>query len=97
MPESIQLKVGGANNQQSAVYDEFARNVPGFKPLTDREMMSIQPKPTQFMEIPTSQNNANIPASVAASGSASNSNQQPQLGKNVLLFWNKVIHKKRPK
>ena len=36
MPEPIKLKVGGVTNQQSAVYNEFARNVPGFKPLTDR-------------------------------------------------------------
>ena len=46
MPEPIKLKLGGVTNQQSAVYNEFARNVPGFKPLTDRELHSILPKAT---------------------------------------------------
>ena len=51
MPERIQLKVGGASSQQSAVYEEFARNVPGFKPLTERELLSILPKSTpQFLD-----------------------------------------------
>ncbi|RZF38916.1 hypothetical protein LSTR_LSTR005163 [Laodelphax striatellus] len=37
MPEQIRLKVGGASPQQMAVYEAFARNIPGFQPLTERE------------------------------------------------------------
>jgi CCR4-NOT transcription complex subunit 1 len=32
MPEQIRLKVGGISNSQMAVYEEFARNIPGFLP-----------------------------------------------------------------
>merc|ERR1719402_1906246 len=45
MPDSIRLKVGQVPPAQAAVYDEFARNIPGFKPLTDREAASITTKP----------------------------------------------------
>merc|ERR1719427_1176698 len=45
MPDSIRLKVGQIPAAQAAVYDEFARNIPGFKPLTDREAASITHKP----------------------------------------------------
>jgi hypothetical protein len=43
MPDAIRLKVGG-QAQQMAVYDEFARNIPGFKPLTRQEIQAITPK-----------------------------------------------------
>ena len=82
MPEQIKLKVGGANLQQSVVYDEFARNVPGFKPLTDREILSILPKNTQFEAPPSSSSSAGpilpgqpgLPVPVSASNA-----QAPQL------------------
>uniref|UniRef100_A0A0K2T7H7 CCR4-NOT transcription complex subunit 1 n=1 Tax=Lepeophtheirus salmonis TaxID=72036 RepID=A0A0K2T7H7_LEPSM len=45
MPEMIRLKVGAVSQQQNAVYEEFAHNIPGFKPLTDREILAIAPKP----------------------------------------------------
>merc|ERR1719167_264327 len=45
MPDPIRLKVGQAPPAQAAVFDEFARNIPGFKPLTDREAQSITHKP----------------------------------------------------
>lgn len=32
MPEPIRLKVGGISSSQMAVYEEFARNIPGFLP-----------------------------------------------------------------
>lgn len=32
MPEQIRLKVGGISPSQMAVYEEFARNIPGFLP-----------------------------------------------------------------
>merc|ERR1719312_1431812 len=44
MPEPIRLKVGPVPNTQAAVYEEFAKNIPGFKPLTDREAASITMK-----------------------------------------------------
>merc|ERR1719209_431942 len=45
MPEHIRSKVGQFPAVQAGVYDEFARNIPGFKPLTDREAATIIPKP----------------------------------------------------
>ena len=63
MPEHIKLKVGGASSQQSAVYEEFARNVPGFKPLTERELLSILP-----MAPPQTPNNTPAVMSSAAPG-----------------------------
>lgn len=44
MPEQIRLKVGGVTLPQMAVYEEFARNIPGFLPITDHDSMFI-PKP----------------------------------------------------
>ncbi|KAB7502971.1 CCR4-NOT transcription complex subunit 1 [Armadillidium nasatum] len=35
MPEPIRLKVGRITPQQTAVYEEFARNIPGFVPIVD--------------------------------------------------------------
>lgn len=45
MPEQIRLKVGGVTPQQMAVYEEFARNIPGFLPLSDSNAL-FMPKPT---------------------------------------------------
>ena len=85
MPDPIKLNVGGASNQQSAVYDEFARNVPGFKPLSEREILSILPKSTpQFMDVAAmaansaSQNPAT--SSAAASGGTGNNGAVPNNG-----------------
>merc|ERR1719334_586956 len=44
MPEPIRLKVGPVPSTQAAVYEEFAKNIPGFKPLTDMEAASISVK-----------------------------------------------------
>ncbi|XP_039287191.1 LOW QUALITY PROTEIN: CCR4-NOT transcription complex subunit 1 [Nilaparvata lugens] len=44
MPEQIRLKVGGASPQQMAVYEAFARNIPGFQPLTERELQLFMPQ-----------------------------------------------------
>merc|ERR1719361_3079871 len=41
MPDPIRLKVGQAPPAQTAVFDEFARNIPGFKPLTEREAQQM--------------------------------------------------------
>lgn len=46
MPEQIRLKVGGVTPQQMAVYEEFARNIPGFLPLSERDTAMFIPKPT---------------------------------------------------
>ncbi|KAL5022887.1 hypothetical protein ScPMuIL_002042 [Solemya velum] len=36
MPEQIRLKVGGVTTQQIAVYEEFARNIPGFMAVSEQ-------------------------------------------------------------
>ena len=41
MPDPIRLKVGQAPPVRAAVFDEFARNIPGFKPLTEREAQQM--------------------------------------------------------
>merc|ERR1719273_141147 len=41
MPDPIRLKVGQAPPAQAAVFDEFARNIPGFKPLSEREAQQM--------------------------------------------------------
>lgn len=41
MPEQIRLKVGGVTPQQMAVYEEFARNIPGFLPSNEREHLGF--------------------------------------------------------
>lgn len=47
MPEQIRLKVGGVTPPQMAVYEEFARNIPGFLPLSERDSNALfMPKPT---------------------------------------------------
>lgn len=40
MPEQIRLKVGGVTLPQMAVYEEFARNIPGFLPSHERDTVS---------------------------------------------------------
>ncbi|XP_037941750.1 CCR4-NOT transcription complex subunit 1 isoform X3 [Teleopsis dalmanni] len=45
MPEHIRLKVGGVPPAQFAVYTEFARNIPGFQLLSDRDVALYLPKP----------------------------------------------------
>uniref|UniRef100_A0A673BXC5 CCR4-NOT transcription complex subunit 1 n=1 Tax=Sphaeramia orbicularis TaxID=375764 RepID=A0A673BXC5_9TELE len=49
MPEQIRLKVGGVDPKQLAVYEEFARNVPGFLPSNDLS------QPTGFLAQPMKQ------------------------------------------
>uniref|UniRef100_A0A3B3REG1 CCR4-NOT transcription complex subunit 1 n=1 Tax=Paramormyrops kingsleyae TaxID=1676925 RepID=A0A3B3REG1_9TELE len=49
MPEQIRLKVGGVDPKQLAVYQEFARNVPGFLPSNDLS------QPTGFLAQPMKQ------------------------------------------
>ncbi|XP_055592408.1 CCR4-NOT transcription complex subunit 1 [Uranotaenia lowii] len=44
MPERIRLSVGGVSPSQLAVYEEFARNIPGFQPITDRDNALFAPK-----------------------------------------------------
>lgn len=44
MPEPIKLKVGGVDNSQFAVYEEFARNIPGFQAMSERDAALFIPK-----------------------------------------------------
>ncbi|WAR11775.1 CNOT1-like protein [Mya arenaria] len=45
MPEQIRLKVGGETPQQIAVYEEYARNIPGFLPLSELNLPAGLAKP----------------------------------------------------
>ena len=57
MPEPIALKAGGITSQQITVYDEFARNIPGFIPPSENELLMLQNQ--------TQQSAASIGASIA--------------------------------
>ena len=47
MPEQIRLKANQTSGgRSSSVYEDFARNIPGFKPLTPQEVAAITPKVT---------------------------------------------------
>lgn len=52
MPERIRLKVGGASESQMAVYEEFARNIPGFAPIKERNTALMVPKPVAPNPLP---------------------------------------------
>ena len=61
MPEPIRLKVGPIPTSQAAVYEEFAKNIPGFKPLSDREAASLTLK-SGSAEQPVTSLAPNLPA-----------------------------------
>ena len=44
MPDPIRLKVTGVTPQQAAVYEEFARYIPGFLPVSERDAALLAPK-----------------------------------------------------
>lgn len=67
MPEPIRLKVGGVTPQQMAVYEEFARNIPGFLPLTERDTALFIPKPTVALEPQHPSTPFQVPQSALAS------------------------------
>lgn len=52
MPEQIRLKVGGVTSQQMAVYEEFARNVPGFLPNNCERESSTSSSSSSFITKP---------------------------------------------
>ncbi len=80
MPEQIRLKVGGVTAQQSAVYEEFARNIPGFKTLSDREVAAITPKPNAAETAAASAASTVSSAASAAPTSAVPASSQPSSG-----------------
>lgn len=43
MPELIRLKIGNIPSSRFAVYDEFARNIPGFQIMNEREIALLVP------------------------------------------------------
>lgn len=47
MPEQIRLKVGGVTHQQISVYEEFARNIPGFLPAAQESCAQTSAFPRQ--------------------------------------------------
>jgi len=46
MPEPIRLKMSGVTPQQATVYEEFARYIPGFLPVNERDATLLVPKIT---------------------------------------------------
>lgn len=48
MPEQIRVKVGSVNTASFSVYDEFARNIPGFLPIPERDIELLTPKAVSF-------------------------------------------------
>lgn len=54
IPEQIRLKIGGPTNMQFSVYDEVAKNIPGFQPLTERDAALVIPKVNLPVSIKTS-------------------------------------------
>lgn len=51
MPEPIRHVVGGVSQQRiSSVYGECAKTVPGFRPLSDRDVAMILPSPKVHIE-----------------------------------------------
>lgn len=44
MPEQVRLKVTGIPPNQFAVYAEFARCIPGFQAMTERDVALFLPK-----------------------------------------------------
>lgn len=51
MPEQIRLKVGGISSAQFSVYDEFARNIPGFQPMSERDVALLLQKATVSVSV----------------------------------------------
>jgi len=49
MPEQLRLKVGGVTPSQTAVYEELGRNIPGFQPLSERDISVFLPKPVEAL------------------------------------------------
>ena len=47
MPEPIRLKMSGVTPQQATVYEEFARYIPGFLPVSERDATLLVPKMAQ--------------------------------------------------
>uniref|UniRef100_A0A336KB47 CSON004409 protein n=1 Tax=Culicoides sonorensis TaxID=179676 RepID=A0A336KB47_CULSO len=54
LPETIRLKVGNVGSPQLSVYEEFARNIPGFQPMLDRDPVAFMPKLPNFFQDPIS-------------------------------------------
>ncbi|XP_073847856.1 CCR4-NOT transcription complex subunit 1 isoform X2 [Musca autumnalis] len=48
LPEQVRLKMGGVPPNQFAVYAEFARNIPGFQIMSDRDIALFLPKPQEM-------------------------------------------------
>ncbi|XP_026842727.1 CCR4-NOT transcription complex subunit 1 [Drosophila persimilis] len=45
LPEAVRIKVGAAPATLYAVYSEFARTIPGFQQMSDRDIALFAPKP----------------------------------------------------
>ncbi|XP_043661469.1 CCR4-NOT transcription complex subunit 1 isoform X3 [Drosophila teissieri] len=50
LPEAVRIKVGPAPATLYAVYSEFARSIPGFQQMSDRDIALFVPKPTDLSQ-----------------------------------------------
>ncbi|XP_002033104.2 CCR4-NOT transcription complex subunit 1 isoform X2 [Drosophila sechellia] len=50
LPEAVRIKVGAAPATLYAVYSEFARSIPGFQQMSDRDIALFVPKPTDLSQ-----------------------------------------------
>ena len=78
MPEQIRLKVGQSpqNGAKSSVYEDFAKNIPGFKQLNVQEVSAITPKVTAASAAASAAAAAVAQAAAAAAAAAQNTQQQ---------------------
>ena len=81
MPEQIRLKVGQSpqNGAKSSVYEDFAKNIPGFKQLNVQEVSAITPKVTAASAAASAAAAAVAQAAAAAAAAAQNTQQQQPL------------------
>lgn len=63
MPEGIRMRVGSVNNTQFSVYEEFGRNLPGFKSNADERAAATPAAPVVGM---STQPSASAPAGIGS-------------------------------
>ncbi|XP_055707339.1 CCR4-NOT transcription complex subunit 1 isoform X2 [Phlebotomus papatasi] len=97
MPKRIRLKIGGISSEQFAVYDEFARNIPGFQPITDQDLAHFLPTQT-FQQDPISMSSfaaAPLPQQTVGSSQFSGSDfgtVYDDLGSKIESFLNSTMN-----
>ncbi|GAB0100187.1 CCR4-NOT transcription complex subunit 1 [Sergentomyia squamirostris] len=99
MPKKIRLKINGITPEQLGVYDEFARNIPGFQPITDQEIPHFLP--TQTFQEPISMSSFVTQMPQQTVGQAVGANQfagsdfgslYDDLGSKIEAFLNSTVN-----